>query len=50
MVCPTSRYATLNHMHRNISCHVATLAWLSLPLLHAHSVKKTDHALPSLFE
>jgi hypothetical protein len=50
MVCPTSCYTTLNHMRRNISYHVAALAWLSLPLLHAHSVKKIDHALPSLFE
>jgi hypothetical protein len=40
MECPSSRYATLNHMHRNISCHVVVLAWLSLPLLHAHSIKK----------
>jgi len=54
-VCQTNHYATLNYIHpnlifakiqawgidfhKNISCHVATLYWLSLPLRHAQFAK-----------
>jgi hypothetical protein len=55
-VCPTNHYATLNYIHpiltfckiqawgidfhKYISCHVATLSWLSLPLRHAQFTKQ----------